>query len=373
MKINVSLALSAFLILCFAVAASAQGGNESNQSNVTPTATVNVTPTPTENVTPTSTINATPTPLGPTPTTAPDTGAVKILTDPPELNASIYIDGVKVGNGMYSNDDLPAKTYFISFGDVKGYVRPKSRSVTITKSETAMYIIGEYMLLTSTPKPSVCTPTQVQCLNSTLQVCSDVGTWITIKICDYQCDPVTRECITPTPTATPVIPTPSITLTKTVKSISGEDTAYINEGLTITVKATNTGAAKALNMTINDTVPACAVIKSGNTEWSGELSPDDGEVVTIYYDVEVTRQGTCIFKSARAVYKDSNGTTYTKSSGEKEVIVIVKGFDLDSLTKPIIAIGGSIAALMTIVTLVRNFQKKVAVRKKEEEKKEEKK
>lgn len=114
---------------------------------------VTVTATPAPSPTPT------PTPA-PSPSPPPPTGTLKVVLEPPEVDAAIYMDGRRVGNGSYTNESVPLGQYLVSFGPAEGYRAPEPRVVSLTEAQPSVFLRGVYQALAApTPPESTPTPT----------------------------------------------------------------------------------------------------------------------------------------------------------------------------------------------------------------------
>jgi hypothetical protein len=74
---------------------------------------------------------------------AEDTGALSITTTP--VRGAIYIDSIFKGTSFWSGY-LDVGSHVVSFGNVDGYVRPPSQTVTVIADQT-YYVIGAYRKL----------------------------------------------------------------------------------------------------------------------------------------------------------------------------------------------------------------------------------
>lgn len=176
---------------------------------------------------------------------------MKIITIP--VDGGIYIDSVFTGSGLYYNTSFPAGVYRASFGTMEGYETPKNQTVTVSAGNQTNLIV-QY----------------------------------------------TTTLITP----------PELTITKE----SSRSSISVDETVDIIIKIKNSGNIKAVNLSLNDSIPGCAVFVSGERSLSGEL--DSGESRIIDYVVRPAGIGLCIFNPASVTFSDPSGNRFSKFSDE---------------------------------------------------------
>ncbi|MDP3104457.1 MAG: hypothetical protein Q8M95_07600 [Candidatus Methanoperedens sp.] len=145
-----------------------------------------------------------------------------------------------------------------------------------------------------------------------------------------------------------------------------KSTAMVDEGVVITLKLKNDGTADAINVTLEDDIPDCAVISQGKSYWTGDMKQEEEKVLT--YIVNLNKPGLCSFDAAKASYSDSNRDDYIKYSQPLNIYVKEKSVSelLDPIVAPLIIIGTAIGSLLTIITVYKSLR--VKMKKENEEK-----
>lgn len=339
------------------------------------------------------------------------TGILKIITIP--VDGAIYIDNVFAGSGLYYNASFQEGIYRVSFGAVEGYESPKNQTLSVSAGNQTN-IIAQYIAPVITPpdvsitkeadRSSVAIDETVNLivkiknrgttkvsnvsLNDSVPDCAAVGkgdiSWSgsldsgESRILNYEVRPAKPGlCIFPPARAAfqdtagnrfsrfsdevkvTVSPKPVNEPHLVVEKNVDKSTAQVDEGAVITLKMRNDGSARALNVTLADTVPSCAEVTQGSNYWSGELATDEEKTIT--YIVSLKAPGLCTLDAAKAGYANANGNSYIKYSEQLNVYVKEKSVSesLDSVVKPLVIIGTAIGSLVTIITVYRSIRNRI--------------
>ena len=348
------------------------------------------------------------------------TGILKIITIP--VDGAISIDNQYVGSGLYYNTTFAAGVYRISFGSVQGYETPENRTINISSGNQTS-IIAQYTTFVITPPPDVTISKEASktsvAADESIQVIIKIKNNGNIKASNVSLNESFPDCAVPINvennssfdlesgesrifayefrlskaglcifkpskvtfsdqagnkfskfsdevkifiSAKPASE-PHLVIEKNVD----KSTALVDDGAVITVKVKNDGSGKALNVSLMDAVPACAVVSQGNNNWTGDLAPDEQKVIT--YIINLKMPGLCSFDAAKATYSDESINNYTKYSEPLNIYVKEKSVSevLDPAVKPIVIVGTFIGSLITIITVYRSMKSKIG--KKKEEKK----
>lgn len=346
------------------------------------------------------------------------TGLLKIITIP--VDGGIYIDSVLTGSGLYYNTSFPVGVYRVSFGTVEGYETPKNQTVPVSAGNQTNLIV-QYTTTVITPPELTITK---EASRSSISVDETVDIIIKIKnngnikavnlnlndsipgcaafvsgerslsgeldsgesrIIDYVVRPVgTGLCIFNPASVTFSDPSgnrfsrfsdeiklgisskPSREPHLVVEKGVDRSTALVDDGVVITLKLKNDGTADAINVTLADDIPDCAVISQGKNYWNGDMKQEEEKVLT--YIVNVNKPGLCSFDAAKASYSDSNRNDYIKYSQPLNIFVKEKSVSqvLDPIVAPLIIIGTAIGSLLTIITVYKSLR--VKIKKEKEEK-----
>lgn len=187
------------------------------------------------------------------------TGILKIITIP--VDGAIYLDSQYIGSGLFYNTSFPTGVYRVSFADVAGYETPVNQTVTVSPGNQTN-IIAQY--------------------------------------------------------STTVITPPQIVITKELDRSS----ISVDESTEVIVKIKNIGTIKAVNVTLNDNIPGCAVFVRGQRSWSGNL--DSGESRILNYEVSPAKSGLCIIDPSNVSFSDPLGNMFTRYSDEVKITVSSK-------------------------------------------------
>ena len=269
------------------------------------------------------------------------TGFLKIITIP--VDGGIYIDSVFAGSGLYYNTSFPIGVYRVSFGPVDRYETPKNLTATVSAGNQTNLIV-QYTTTEITP-PELTVIKEAS--RSSISVDETVDIIIKIKnignikafnlslndsipgcaafvngerslsgelesgqsrIIDYAVRPTgTGLCILNPASVTFSDPSgnrfskfsdeiklaisskPSREPHLAIEKGVDRSTALVDEGVVITLKLRNDGSADAINVTLEDDVPDCAVISQGKNYWNGNLMQEEEKVLT--YIVNVNKPG----------------------------------------------------------------------------------
>lgn len=195
----------------------------------------------------------------PTPPAAPPAARLKIITVP--VDGEIFIDKIAVGMGLFVNESYPAGTYRLEFGIVKGYTSPSPRAVTVEAGKLNSFF-GEYQ-----PR---------------------------------------------------AVTFPKLGVTREVKPTS----VSTGDRVDVVLRISNDGTAPAVNVTANDTLPACVSDPLGETRWAGRIPA--GEKQRLTYSVTASQSGLCIFESPRIAYFGEDGTEYRASAEDASISIAAR-------------------------------------------------
>lgn len=339
------------------------------------------------------------------------TGILKIITIP--VDGGIYIDSFFAGSGLYYNTSFPIGVYRVSFGTVDGYEKPKNQTATVSAGNQTNLIV-QYTTTVITPPELTITK---EASRSSISVDETVDIIIKIKnlgnikavnlslndsipgcaafvsgerslsgdlengqsrIIDYAVRPAGAGLCIFNPASVTFSDTSGNRFSKFSDEIKlgisakpsrephlviekGVDrsTALVDEGVVITLKLRNDGSTDAINVTLADDIPGCAVISQGKNFWTGNLMQEEEKVLT--YIVNVNKPGLCSFDAAKASYSDSNRNDYIKYSQPLNIFVKEKSVSqlLDPVVAPLIIIGTAIGSLLTIITVSKSLQGKI--------------
>ena len=346
------------------------------------------------------------------------TGLLKIITIP--VDGGIFIDSVFAGSGLYYNTSFAAGVYRVSFGPVDGYETPKNQTATVSVGNQTNLIVQYTTAIISLPDVTI----TKEASRSSISVDEIVDIIIKIKnsgnikavnlslndsipgcaafvsgerslsgelesgqsrIIDYAVRPAgTGLCIFNPASVTFSDPSgnrfskfsdeiklrisskPSREPHLIIEKGVDRSTALVDEGVVITLKLRNDGSADAINVTLADDIPDCAVISQGKNFWNGDMMQEEEKVLT--YIVNVNKPGLCFFDAAKASYSDSNRNDYIKYSQPLNIYVKEKSVSqvIDPIVAPLIIIGTAIGSLLTIITVYNSLHGKI---KKEKEQK----
>lgn len=345
------------------------------------------------------------------------TGFLKIITIP--VDGGIYIDSVFAGSGLYYNTSFPAGVYRVSFGSVDGYETPKNLTATVSAGNQTNLIVQyttteitppELTIIKEASRSSISVDETVDIiikiknignikafnlsLNDSIPGCAGFVNGETSlsgelesgqsRIIDYTVRPAgTGLCIFNPATVSFSDPSgnrfskfsdeiklvisskPSREPHLVVEKDVDRSTALVDEGVVITLKLKNDGTADAINVTLDDAVPECAVISQGKNYWNGNLMQEEEKVLT--YIVNVNKPGLCSFDAVKARYSDSNRNGYIKYSQPINIFVKEKSVSqvLDPIVAPLIIIGTAIGSLLTIITVYNSLHGKLKKDRKE--------
>ncbi len=192
------------------------------------------------------------------PQTVP-TGILKIITIP--VDGAISIDNQYAGSGLYYNTSFPAGIYRISFGAVSGYETPLNQTINISAANQTNIIV-QYTTFKITP-PDVM---------------------------------ITQE--------TPMT------------SIAAD------EPIELIIKIKNNGNIKASGVSLNESLPDCAVPLKEEKFSTFDLESGESKIFT--YELMPSKTGLCIFDPSRVTFSDPAGNKFSKFSDEVKVLVQAK-------------------------------------------------
>jgi uncharacterized repeat protein (TIGR01451 family) len=339
------------------------------------------------------------------------TGLLKIITIP--VDGEIYIDSVFVGSGLYYNTSFSTGIYRVSFGTVDGYENPKNQTVTLSANNQTNLIV-QYTTTVITPPELTITKESSRSsigVDETVDIIIKIKNSGNIKALNLSLNDSIPGCaafvsgerslsgdlgggesriidyvVRPTGAGLCIFNPASVTFSDpagnrfskfsdeiklgisskpsrephvVVEKGVDRSTALVDEGVVITLKLKNDGTSDAINVTLADDIPECAVISQGKNTWTGDLKQDEEKVLT--YIVNVKKPGLCSFYAAKASYSDSNRNDYFKYSQPLNIYVKEKSVSqvLDPIVAPLIIIGTAIGSLLTIITVYKSLHGKI--------------
>jgi len=183
-------------------------------------------------------------------------GILKIITIP--VDGAISIDNQYVGSGLYYNTSFPAGLYRISFGAISGYETPMNQTINISAGNQTNLIV-QYTTFIITP--------------------------------------------------------PDVIITKETPKTS----IAADESIEMIIKIKNNGNIKASGVSLNESLPDCAVPLKEENFSTFDLESGESRIFT--FEFMPLKSGLCIFNPSKVTFSDPEGNKYSKFSDEVKVLV----------------------------------------------------